>query len=173
MTREEAVNRLRAKKQGADFMGKFKDLTGQVFGRLTVLERDTTRKGKIRWICRCECGKIKSVRREHLTSGATKSCGCFSRETTKIVNTKHDLSRTKAYRTWLGMKSQSARNGKTTSRLSSLMSASLSISAKTAIRSTGLTTTAIMSRAMSVGQTRKRNSETRETMLSSNTKARK
>ena len=87
-------------------MGKFKDLTGQVFGRLTVLERDTTRKGKIRWICRCECGKIKSVRREHLTSGATKSCGCFSRETTKIVNTKHDLSRTKAYRTWLGMKTR-------------------------------------------------------------------
>lgn len=58
-------------------MYKVKDLTGQKFGRLTVIERDTSaKKGRSKWICKCDCGKTISVYKNHLTSGHTSSCGC-------------------------------------------------------------------------------------------------
>lgn len=56
---------------------RIKDLTGKRFGQLTVVERDkAAHKGNAHWVCRCECGKIVSVRGSSLTSGNTKSCGC-------------------------------------------------------------------------------------------------
>jgi hypothetical protein len=50
-----------------------RDLTGLTFGRLTVLERSNA---PGRWLCACSCGVSKGVWRQHLLSGATKSCGC-------------------------------------------------------------------------------------------------
>lgn len=38
-------------------MGKFIDLTGMKFGRLTVIERAGSKNGCAAWKCRCECGK--------------------------------------------------------------------------------------------------------------------
>lgn len=63
-------------------MGKLIDLTGQVFGRLIVLKRDTTvEKSKgVYWICKCECGNIKSILGASLRKGATVSCGCLNKE---------------------------------------------------------------------------------------------
>lgn len=58
---------------------KLNDLTGKTYNRLTVIRRDTSRKG-VYWICRCECGKVVSVRAYNLTSGSTKSCGCLNME---------------------------------------------------------------------------------------------
>lgn len=62
-----------------------KDITGQRFGRLTVLYRDNSKpKGhgqKAWWICKCDCGNIKSVKGENLRRGLTKSCGCLHKET--------------------------------------------------------------------------------------------
>ena len=53
------------------------DLTGQKFGRLTVLE-DVGRKNRgVIWRCLCECGTIKDIKSGSLQSGATKSCGCL------------------------------------------------------------------------------------------------
>ena len=69
--------------KGRDFiMGKrawnFQDLTGQRFGRLTVIELDCTSKDKDTWwICRCDCGEFTTVRASVLKKGATKSCGCL------------------------------------------------------------------------------------------------
>ena len=62
-----------------------KDLTGQRFNRLTVLQLDTERTSKSRsyWICKCDCGTIKSIRSDQLTSGKTKSCGCLNTEKRK------------------------------------------------------------------------------------------
>ena len=60
-------------------MPPLKDLTGQTFDRLTVICRDTDRKG-VYWLCRCTCGNMVSVRAYHLTSGNTKSCGCLNAE---------------------------------------------------------------------------------------------
>lgn len=69
-------------------MKKIQDLTGQKFGRLTVLERAPnyiTPKGRQRsnWKCQCECGKIITVIGTHLRNGNTKSCGCLQKEKAK------------------------------------------------------------------------------------------
>lgn len=63
-------------------MGKIIDITGQTFGRLTVIERDVNTKtnGKAYWFCKCECGNIVSVRGQDLRLGKTTSCGCYSKE---------------------------------------------------------------------------------------------
>ncbi len=57
------------------------DLTGQRFGRLTVLHYSYLHNGKkSMWICRCDCGKEYAVRAMDLRRGATKSCGCWHKE---------------------------------------------------------------------------------------------
>lgn len=63
-------------------MSKLIDLTGQKFGRLTVLEKDTNRitKSGSYWICQCECGKIKSIKSSSLRRGEIQSCGCLRTE---------------------------------------------------------------------------------------------
>ena len=61
-------------------MGKLIDLTGQKFGRLTVLERTTSTNKNVKWLCVCDCGKITSVFGVDLKSGKTKSCGCLFSE---------------------------------------------------------------------------------------------
>lgn len=59
----------------------FKDLTGQQFGELVVLERvqdKITNSGKkvTQWLCRCSCGKETVATTQRLTTGHTTSCGC-------------------------------------------------------------------------------------------------
>jgi hypothetical protein len=55
-------------------------LEGQIFGKLTVIERDKTKPtGRdAYWICKCECGNTCSIRSTDLTKGKTKSCGCIN-----------------------------------------------------------------------------------------------
>lgn len=48
-------------------MGQLIDLTGQRFGKLTVLKRDYSKKGGTYWICQCDCGNIISTRKDTLT----------------------------------------------------------------------------------------------------------
>lgn len=69
-------------------MGKFIDLTGQVFGRWTVLEKAENRGYVSYWKCRCECGKEAEVRGTQLTRGISKSCGCLQKETRARMNTE-------------------------------------------------------------------------------------
>lgn len=57
----------------------YNDLTNKKFGYLTVLgldEQSRENKDKIKWICRCNCGKIVSVQANNLISGNSTSCGC-------------------------------------------------------------------------------------------------
>lgn len=62
-------------------MGKFVDLTGQKFGRWTVIERDFSKLStRVYWKCQCECGTIKSVLSQGLKNGTSKSCGCWNKE---------------------------------------------------------------------------------------------
>ena len=53
-----------------------RDLTGQVFGEITVIKDDGTRNssGNIMWLCKCSCGEIYHVRGSHLTNGSVKRC---------------------------------------------------------------------------------------------------
>lgn len=88
-------------------MGKYIDLTGMQFGKWYVKERDNDASG-VRWICQCECGTIRSVITAHLKNGASQSCGCVQKEIcskrmTKL-NTTHNLSKTKLYQIWIGIK---------------------------------------------------------------------
>ena len=57
------------------------DITGQRFGRLTVIKFDHKNKYHIRFfLCKCDCGNYKVVSYSNLKLGRTKSCGCLHRE---------------------------------------------------------------------------------------------
>ena len=60
---------------------KFIDITGEQFGRLTVLEFAgyTKTKGTL-WKCLCECGNTTIVFKGNLTNGSICSCGCLRKE---------------------------------------------------------------------------------------------
>lgn len=55
------------------------------FNRLKVLKKDDEiyPNGDSKYICECDCGNIVKLRRYSITSGNTKSCGCFSTEEKK------------------------------------------------------------------------------------------
>lgn len=55
-----------------------KDLSGKVFGKLTVVNFAGSNNGRAKWLCKCECGNEKNVVGCHLTSGLTESCGCLA-----------------------------------------------------------------------------------------------
>lgn len=52
------------------------DLSGKRFGKLTVLNREGSRRGKALWRCLCDCGKTTLAASWDLKSGNTASCGC-------------------------------------------------------------------------------------------------
>lgn len=85
-----------------------KSLLGQKFGRLLVLRQAEDYIGenysKSRWLCKCDCGNEIVVRSAGLTSGLTKSCGCLKSDINSKAHKKHNLSGTKIYRIYSGMK---------------------------------------------------------------------
>lgn len=94
-------------------MGKLIDMTGQKYGRLTVISRAenaTDKDGTIRakWNCICDCGTLITVRGKDIRSGNTKSCGCMNREAISASNlankTTHGGRYTRLYKIWRGMK---------------------------------------------------------------------
>lgn len=60
-------------------MTKLDNLTGQRFGRLTVIERAPKLGKNTAWLCVCDCGEYKAVPAYRLKSGETTSCGCANR----------------------------------------------------------------------------------------------
>lgn len=70
-----------------------KDLTGMVFGRLTVIEQAedyvNPNDGKriARWLCKCSCQEDRYITTNgtNLTRGLTKSCGCYAKEMTSAA----------------------------------------------------------------------------------------
>lgn len=68
-------------------MSNLKDITGQTFGRLKVIERveDQVSKAgnhKTMWLCKCSCGNEIITSYNRLKRGETQSCGCLARELT-------------------------------------------------------------------------------------------
>lgn len=86
-------------------MSAFKDLTGMVFGRLRVigLTGEKYRTNYI-WRCICECGNSIETRGYSLTSGETKSCGCYHSDRVKESHFKHGKSNTRLYKIWGSMR---------------------------------------------------------------------
>ena len=64
------------------------DLTGNRYGRLTVLKPTEKRdyKGSVYWKCRCDCGKEIEATQGVLVSGKKKSCGCLKAENQKNIS---------------------------------------------------------------------------------------
>nr|DAI30801.1 MAG TPA: PVL ORF-50-like family [Caudoviricetes sp.] len=88
-------------------MGVFIDLTGQRFGRLTVIKRVENKqlkngRQKVQWLCQCDCGNTKIVTSEQLKSGHTNSCGCICKEHPN--RTTHGRCGTRLYQIWNSMK---------------------------------------------------------------------
>lgn len=86
---------------------RFQNLTGQIFGRLTVCGYLGRAHSSSLWLCRCLCGNDTSVSASHLKSGHTQSCGCFRVEVHKATPLTHGESRgtnrTKEYSVWRGI----------------------------------------------------------------------
>lgn len=95
-------------------MGKIKNIKGQRFGKLIVLEYKETINHKAIWLCQCDCGEQVEVLSMCLLNGDTKSCGCIhkkqliQRNKTQIFNRykTHHLSKTKIYQRWVKMKAR-------------------------------------------------------------------
>lgn len=84
-------------------MPAFIDLTGCVFGRLTVLNKHGNQK-PTQWLCRCECGELTIINSSNLRTGNTTSCGCFNREKAGERLRTHGLSGTPEYVSWCNIK---------------------------------------------------------------------
>lgn len=67
-------------------MTRYVDLTGQRFGRLTVLEyAGLSGSGNSRWSVRCDCGTVFETGGHCLRHGQTRNCGCLRAEHARSV----------------------------------------------------------------------------------------
>ena len=81
------------------------DLTGNIYGRLTVIcQVENTKEGRARWKCRCDCGNEKDIPGKDLRRGNIKSCGCLRREASSSRKKTHGASESRLYYIWLTMK---------------------------------------------------------------------
>jgi len=88
--------------------GRFYDITGARFGRLTVAGKGESRSKQTSWDCLCDCGTSVNVLKHSLVSGATQSCGCFMRERAaeriSARSTTHGCRHSPEYSVWSGIK---------------------------------------------------------------------
>lgn len=77
----------------------FKDLSGQKFGRWTVLEYAGDSNCYSYFLCRCECGVEKTVLGTNLKRGISTSCGCYWAERMR----KHGMTKSGACQSYYAM----------------------------------------------------------------------
>ena len=109
MRRPDVAHDLRCcQRQEEGLMPTFRELTGQKFGRLTVIRfAGKDKHGRSTWLCRCECGKQTTIEMSQLVTGHTLSCGCLKLEKTVERSTTHGHARRRdkspEYRSWGAM----------------------------------------------------------------------
>ncbi len=81
-------------------MGKFQDLTGKKFHRLTPVKY----LGNCKWLCQCDCGNTINVFTQNLKRNNTKSCGCLNKELASQRMTTHGKGNSRIYHIYHGMK---------------------------------------------------------------------
>lgn len=80
------------------------DITGNVFGRLTVMRRHgSDRLKNATWLCLCSCGKETIAGSNNIRSGNTSSCGCLKSELDHTRTRTHGLSKSPEYAVWVSM----------------------------------------------------------------------
>lgn len=84
-----------------------KDLTGKRFGKWYVLKYSYS-KPLAYWLCKCDCGTIKTVVGTSLSNGTSSCCGCVQRKKLIDRNYRHGFGKLKPteYRIWLGLKNR-------------------------------------------------------------------
>jgi hypothetical protein len=75
------------------------ELTGEKFGKLSVVERCGHIGKSAMWKCVCDCGKIIVVSEARLNNGKAVDCGCYR-------HTTHGMTDTRLYRIWINMKTR-------------------------------------------------------------------
>ena len=75
------------------------DLSGLVYGELTVIGRANGSEGRSVYRCACSCGKDVEVQRSRLIKGATRSCGHLVGK----ASVTHNMTNTSTYAIWRGM----------------------------------------------------------------------
>lgn len=99
-------------------MPKLEDITGNRYGRLTVIEfagfhEQPSGRRRSQWRCRCDCGNEVIVQTFNLKSGNSKSCGCYNAESIKDRSTTHGCRHTRLYAIWTNMKTRCYNKGET------------------------------------------------------------
>jgi len=96
-----------AKNQPIPNNPRFQDLTGQVFGRLTVLAyAGASPSGAQRWLCGCDCGRQKVVQGGHLKNGSIRDCSCRKNAASAQRATKHGQHGVPEYIVWKGIRAR-------------------------------------------------------------------
>ena len=87
-------------------MSKLIDLTGKKFGQWTVIGRgkNPSKSTFAYWMCKCECGNIKTVAGVSLRNGESTSCGCYRANLYKEKMKTHGICNTRLAHIWYGMK---------------------------------------------------------------------
>lgn len=81
------------------------DLTGQKFGRWTILSlAGKSARGKSLWQAVCECGTSRSVEGSNLRSGGSRSCGCLKDDLARIRLSKGFDTSSSEYKSWYHFK---------------------------------------------------------------------
>jgi hypothetical protein len=80
---------------------------GDVYGKLTVVQRDGTHGKQAMWLCQCSCGNTvqKRISGSNLLNGGTTSCGCVAASNEHRART-HGKSNTRVYSIWHSMKNR-------------------------------------------------------------------
>ena len=92
---------------------RYKDISGQRFGRL-VVQRDVGRtlKNNALWECLCDCGSTTITTTGKLKSGHTASCGCRQLESNLKHGETHTHGASPEWRSWRAMRNRCTRNPK-------------------------------------------------------------
>lgn len=81
-----------------------RNLTGESFGRWTVVSYAGKENQLCHWLCKCECGTQKKLRTSALTSGKSNSCGCLRKEMNNFWKKTHGMSNTPEFQIWTSMR---------------------------------------------------------------------
>ncbi len=86
-------------------MPAFIDLTGSVFGRLTVLGMNgKNKRGNYRWLCECKCGNRITAESSNLRRQLTQSCGCYRNDRVREACQTHGETGSPEWIVWQQMK---------------------------------------------------------------------
>lgn len=82
-------------------MGKpLVNMVGDRYGLLTVMSRAENYRGNAQWLCKCDCGKLRTYIGFDLRKGKLRSCGCQNPGS----QGDHGMSKTGTYQSWVSMR---------------------------------------------------------------------